>query len=347
MSYPKPLSEKSLEKLYKESGLSEEARSYLHRFFAACTNLYGAIALRHVWGVYQKLEGAPKLRRKDILAFASIVRREEQPYYVFEINELYDEDSGNELDRHIVSKELVYVGYGKLHLFYSLMEQLDDKPYCVPDDFLSYAEPVPTPQENSLLDFLSGLKSVTDECVPKYGHSVPNEHKGKKLGEFSFLNSDERFEMEWLKRPSAKAAFLEECSGSEAEKLMRLFKRGENIGQRSSVETIQWFIDELEEVGVEMTQGKIEKLLCLITDYHNNSRLWCLSGWKPNELAAMYQSNGPTAISFGPGMQKAFEDGSLDRDELVRKIRKMLRFMSFDCLVGHKINVFQRYFYLF
>ena len=35
MSYPKPLSEKSLERLYKESGLTKEARTLLHVFFAA------------------------------------------------------------------------------------------------------------------------------------------------------------------------------------------------------------------------------------------------------------------------------------------------------------------------
>lgn len=82
MSYPKPLSEKSLERLYKESGLTKEARTFLHVFFAACANLYGAIALRHMWGIYRELTDAPKLRRKDMLTFASIVRREEQPYYV-------------------------------------------------------------------------------------------------------------------------------------------------------------------------------------------------------------------------------------------------------------------------
>ena len=92
MSYPKPLSEKSLERLYKESGLTKEARTFLHVFFAACANLYGAIALRHMWGIYRELTDAPKLRRKDMLTFASIVRREEQPYYVFEVNELFDED---------------------------------------------------------------------------------------------------------------------------------------------------------------------------------------------------------------------------------------------------------------
>ena len=46
MAYPKPLSEKALQRLYKESGLDERAQGFLHDFFAACANLYGAIELR-------------------------------------------------------------------------------------------------------------------------------------------------------------------------------------------------------------------------------------------------------------------------------------------------------------
>ena len=324
MSYPKPLSEKSLEKLYEQSGFSIDARAFLHSLFSACANLYGAIPLRHVWTLFQHVKEAPKLRRKDLLAFSSIVRREEQPYYVFEAQEIFDDDSRSELDRFIVSKELVGVGYGKYGLLYELTDQIDfDRPYCVPDDFLSYAETVPTIQEKSLLSFLSGLVSTADECVPKYGKSIPNDHKGQKLGDFSFLNSDERFEVEWQKRPAAREAVLQDYSGTEAEKILRLFKRGENIGSNSPAVTLQWILDELNEAGVEITQEQVETLLRLITDYHNNSRLWCLFGWKPSELAKMYQGRGPTAISFGPGMQKAFADGSLDRDELVRKIRDM------------------------
>ena len=110
MSYPKPLSEKSLERLYEQSGLPVDARSFLHKFFSSCANLYGAVPLRHVWQIYGELKAAPKLRRKDLLAFSSIVRREEQPYYVFEAQEIFDDDSRSELDRFIVSKELVGVG---------------------------------------------------------------------------------------------------------------------------------------------------------------------------------------------------------------------------------------------
>ena len=297
MPYPKPLSEKSIEKMYKKMGLPVAACDFLHSFFAACANLYGAISLRSAWQIYGELKDAPKLRRKDLLEFASVVRREEQPYYVFEIEELYSAEKHNELDRHIVSKELVYVGYGKFHLFYALMEVLDNRPYCVPDDFLSYAAPAPSKYETDLLNYLADLESVTDACIPKYGRSIPNEHKGMKLGEFSF--------------------------GTEAEKLLRFFKRGENLGRRANVATVQWFIDELEEVGVEMTQEKIKSISSLTTDYHNNSHLWCLSGWKPSELAALYHGDGPMSISFGPGMQQTFADGHLDKEDLVRGIRRM------------------------
>lgn len=56
MSYPKPLSEKSLERLYTQAGLSTETCAFLHSLFAACANLYGTIALRDVWSVYQELK---------------------------------------------------------------------------------------------------------------------------------------------------------------------------------------------------------------------------------------------------------------------------------------------------
>ena len=36
MSYPKPLSEKSLKRLYTQAGLSTEAYDFLHSLFAAC-----------------------------------------------------------------------------------------------------------------------------------------------------------------------------------------------------------------------------------------------------------------------------------------------------------------------
>lgn len=324
MPYPKPLSEKSIERLYREAGFSEEMRAYLHTLFAACANLYGAVSLRTVWSIYQEMIGTPKIRRKELIAFSSIVRREKQPYFVFEIEELYTEEPHNELDRYIVSCELVSCGYGKLHLFYQLMENMAERPHCLPDNLLSYAHPDPIREETALLSFLGNLKSTADICKPRFGRSCPNENKGKKLDAFSFLNSEERFDLEYYKnRPSQLAELMEDCSGSEAEKILRHFKRGENINPSAMTKHLEYITEELEEAGVCLTDKQLEKLLELVSAFHNNSNLWGLSGWKPVELARMTLCRGMPAISFGPGLQKAFADGTMNKEELVEGIRKL------------------------
>lgn len=325
MSYPKPLSEKSLKRLYTQASLSTEACDFLHSLFAACTNLYGAIALRDVWSIYQELKrDTPRIHKRDLIAFSAIVRREVQPYRVYEIEELYTEEPHNDLDRHIVSKELIGAGYGKMFSFYALMEELSDQPYCVPDNFLSYAVPSATAEENSLSDFIGNLKSTAKECAPKQRKPYPNENRGKKLREFSFLNLNEQFNLEYYKKvPATHSALLEEYSGTEAEKIMRSYRLTENVGYLRTTDMIQDVLTELSEAGVRLTEAQHSTLMRLMMQYHNGSRLWCLRGWTPNELAAMYGNTGAPSISFGPGIQKMFADGTMDKNELVRKIKEL------------------------
>ena len=325
MSYPKPLSEKSLNRLYMQAGLSTEACDFLHSLFAACANLYGAIALRDVWSVYQKLKSeAPRIRRYDLIAFSAIVRREVQPYRVYEIEELYTEEPHNDLDRHIVSKELIGAGYGKMFSFYALMDELGDQPYCVPEYFLSYAVSSASAEESVLSNFIGNLKSTAKECAPKQRKTYPNENRGKKLSEFSFLNLNEQFNLEYYKKvPATYSALLEEYSGTEAEKIMRSYRRTENIGYLRTTDMIQNVLIELCEVGVRLTETQHSTLMRLMMQYHNGSRLWCLRGWTPNELAAMHGNTGAPSISFGPGIQEVFADGTMDKNELVRKIKEL------------------------
>lgn len=325
MPYPKPLSEKSLKRLYMQAGLSTETCDFLHSLFAVCANLYGAIALRDVWSIYRELKSEmPRIRRYDLIAFSAIVRREVQSYQVYEIEELYTEEPHNDLDRHIVSKELIGTGYGKMFSFYALMEGLGDHPYCVPDNFLSYAAPSASAEEKSLVDFIGNLESTAAECSPRRRKTYPNENRGKKLNEFSFLNLSERFNLDYYKKtPATYSALLEEYSGTEAEKIMRRHRRAENIGRLHTTEIIQNLTDELHEVGVRLTEKQQDTLMQLMMQYHNGSRLWCLRGWKPNELADMHGNSGVPSISFGPGLQQAFADGIMDKGDLVRKIQEL------------------------
>ena len=104
---------------------------------------------------------------------------------------------------------------------------------------------------------------------------------------------------------------------------MRFHRRAENIGYLRSTDIIQNVLIELCEVGVRLTEKQQDTLMRLMMQYHNGSRLWCLRGWKPNELADMHGNSGVPSITFGPGLQQAFADGIMDKGDLVRKIQEL------------------------
>ena len=63
MAYPKPLSEKSIARMYTDSKLSEEKIIFLRKFFDSCASLYGSICLNDMWEVYKELS---KNRTREI-----------------------------------------------------------------------------------------------------------------------------------------------------------------------------------------------------------------------------------------------------------------------------------------
>ena len=81
--------------------------------------------------------------------------------------------------------------------------------------------------------------------------------------------------------------------------------------------------DELHETGVQLEEKELQELLRLITESHNNSRLWCIGGWRPVDLAKISMRQGVPDIAFGPGMQRAFEEGAIDKEELISKMKEM------------------------
>ena len=72
-----------------------------------------------------------------------------------------------------------------------------------------------------------------------------------------------------------------------------------------------------------LTEQQLKTFLKLFMDFSNNSRRWPLSGWKQIELPIIYNSDTKPAISFGKNMQRAFEDGTLNKKEIVQRIRKL------------------------
>lgn len=330
MNYPKPLSEKSLKRLYSESGLSDKQIDFLHRLFENAANLYGIISVRDMWNVYNELSEkiqVPKLHRKDIVTFSSIARREVQPYYVAEIDDLYSMEKRSELAREIVLQSLICPGYAGLSEYYELSETQCGKPYFVPENLLNFVERPESTEELKLRVCLEKLKVTMKTTTDEHGNTVKCQHFGKKLKDFSYYNSHEDFMIKYEegeidgKKPNEKRAeyFKNEYRGPESDKLLRNIKHESSMGFNNPTSVIKDIFDELNELGVSMDEDQANRLINLIYTFHNSSNLMCNRGWAPEELMRKSAAENPNMqpmMTLGPGIRKAIEDGKIDIDEL-------------------------------
>ena len=324
MAYPKPLSQKSLDKMYAQAEIDVEMSDYLHKLFAACANLYGAICVRDIWELFHNNEDFPqKLRQKDLIAFSAIARREVQPYHIYEVDEMYSNEKRKELYRMVIHQDLVLYGPNRFYRAYEVLDKAYKHPPYVPADILKFAEPFKTAQEEALERFLGRLRVTMDEYVMPSGRVLPCVYKGQRLKDFSFLSYDDKFELEYFKnKPKQLESIRRETAGNAAEKLVRKFVFQDKVGEFSTAKLIEYMLDELDEMGVDMNDYQLERLVPLVNDLHNSLNMWCLGGWSPKELAKKTSFSGTPVMTFGPGMQKAFAEGTLDREQLINEVRK-------------------------
>lgn len=282
MTYPKPLSEKALEKKYEEAHITGEKREFLHKFFAACANLYGAIGLNDMWEIYIDLKDQfPMIHKNDMARFSLIARREDQPYRIFRHEELFDGNDGKGSDNWLIHKDLIGSGSRKLFLFHALLKARGSRPYYLSGEMLSNARMGYTENDKALLEYLSYFVSINDFNI--YG--VPNVNKGKLLGEFSYLTVSERYETDKIKDYDAQMdAIREKTQLSAAEKILKDIILVNNVGRVPPSFHFLKILGELSDVWVEIDEGKRKELRNVFVRHYNNSRLWCLGGWTADEL---------------------------------------------------------------
>ena len=178
------------------------------------------------------------------------------------------------------------------------------------------------------------LSCTQTEFETRYGKVFPCAYTGKKLGEFSFVSRDDDFELRYQRgeiedhKGNAKyAAELETelNSMTAAERLIRDYTWRSHLGVTKPADSLTYFMNDLEEMGVLLTEEQADFLVQSLMDYHNHLHLWCNCGWTPAEMAQRLFASGQVLpqIRFGPGMEKAFSDGSLDREELVGRLKEM------------------------
>ena len=339
MTYPKPLSVKTIERMYRESGLTQEQREFLTGLFEGASFLYGVIQLKDLWSVYKELTGkidAVKLQRKDIYAFSSIARREEHSYRIYEIDEFYTEEKRSDGERFLVLNEIVD-DTGR-DVFYHLVEEQGGKPFYVPENLLSIKGHIISEEEKMLRKYLDNLVSTSDTIATLPGNSgirEPSPYKGKKLSSFIHLSKYDRFEIMWLsgevnggrKTRSEKEleTYRKKVEVPYSERIMVDLRMEAFTGWLVAQEMIKIFLDKLTEVGVEMSVVEANHLMSLVSDFINSSRLYANRGWTPKELFELQRKSnpGPMRMSFGPGMIQAMKEGNISIDELRKQCRAM------------------------
>ena len=335
MSYPKPLSEKGLNRLYTEARLNEKSIRFLHDFFAACANLYGVIPAEEAWGVYRELSSkteTPRLHRKDIYAALGILRRESLPYYVFEADEVYTEEPRADKLRMVALREIVPQKYGRFWDLYHILEASDGKPFYVPPNLLEFATMPEDKYEQELLRLLGNLKATLSEYKDKWGRTHACKYQGRFLKDFAFIGANEEFELSRLRgeidgfkgNPKKAEAYEKEINSITADRyLVNGLKWRNSVGHIAPTENIEYFFDRLAEMGVVLRMNQVKKLMQAITDMSNNQHLWCNHGWTPRELSAQFAGLRQPKLLFGTSMQRAFADGSVDRGDLECKLKEL------------------------
>lgn len=298
MAYPKPLSQKTIDKMF--STWKPETVEKLHKYYETFSELYGVITLSDAWKVFKNYE--PRITKRDFMAFSIIVRREDVPYRIYEENELYTEELPNEDYRMIINKKLIGKDYGRYGKVYEVIELQGNKPYYQPENILSIKQL--SPKWNEFHTFLKNLRS----------------ENGERLSKHTFMSSTDRISLEYYKSEQKRKKVYDTMSIPASERIYEavLF---ETLCGGMSIDPLTSMLEEAEAV---LTERKLDKMFDLLQEAVNNTHLWCNCGWTPVDLSKQYKNQGlPKAVVLGPGYQKAFENGELDKDEITEMFNQM------------------------
>lgn len=303
MAYPKPLSQKTIDKMF--STWDKQTVETLHTYYKAFSDLYGIIQLKDAWKIFKKFN--PKIHKKEFLEFSEIVKRENVQYYIIEEDELFSDGRAIDTNRFIILKDLI--GKNCICKYFWAIEiyemQLGKPFYDRPDLLEVAADPL---YKEKLLPFIENLTFYD------------GENKGKKFSEASFLTHFERSDYEYYKSEKRKAQILKKADIPFSIKFFNYIVEQVN-GKGDPIEFSLYY---LQQNNYQFENEELfNKFIELMQEFINNSHLWVNRGYTPEQLFKEQKASLPPTISFGENMKKAFAEGKMNKQEIIDQLNDM------------------------
>jgi hypothetical protein len=272
---PKPLSEKSIQKML--SGWKPATVDKLHAYFAAFANFFGSLTLEEAWVLFKTYESGVK--KKEFFEFSSIARREELPYYILEIDEVYSDEKRSMEERIIAHKSLVGEGYNRFFFLVNLENFIYDNNlgFYLPDDILKYVDHDGLDENEFWKEFSDLINSL------KTPSGVP-------LGESTELTRTEKFDLEYYKAEYKKKKLQEEFNSSPlGHRLLEKYKSAFHMGWAKP----EYVFKDMEDNDIELTEFDKKRIENLFKQIFDTACLWCNRGLsKPNMLNIISPNDG-------------------------------------------------------
>ena len=296
---PKPLSEKSIQKML--SGWKPATVEKLHNYFAAFANLYGVIELGVAWEIYKRYDKG--IKKKEFFNFSDIARREDLPYYILEIDEVYSDEKRSMGERIIAHKSLVGEGYNRFFFLVNLENVIyeNNLGFYLPDDILKYVNHDGLDENKfwkEFSDLINGLKTPS----------------GVTLGESTELTRTEKFDLEYYKAEYKKKKLLEEYNSSTlGQRLLENYKRSFHMGWPNP----KYVFMDMEDNDIELSEFDKKRIENLYKQIFDTASLWCNRGLNKSNMLDIISPDDGIEIPNELEILKALFNGvGVSLDEL-------------------------------
>lgn len=323
----KPLSEKTLEKMYIKANITKKESEIMHRYFKCFANLYGFISSKEIWELFNYYE--KDVSKEKLYAFIDIVEREENDTYeIYPVHRVFN-NPDTDKNKVLINKFLIDYGTNKFTSVYQLENQRNDEVYFYrpeKQELFTFKKDLfyDNAQGKRMVKFINNIRTSGEEENEFFkGKTIhlynldEGEIVGKKFCNLRCYNSLDAVLIKCETRPHYLENLKQKTDCFVSEKILGLIKESLLLDYSNrEYNSIKMILDRILAYGGRLDEDEVQEFVSLYMELNNNSNLWCNCGWQPVKLLALDGIKGPFKMSLGPNIRRMIDNKEIDINEL-------------------------------